>query len=141
MRVLYPTGIVTQYFGRNPIFINKGYGTWGLAPHGDTTRASYTVPTGRKAVLTAAFVHLIRVTAPAPAGEAAIYVYVIYNGGSSYYLLQDVFNTGAGQQASLTHGGMIFLVAADSVELHTLDASTGGTMAYRGHFNLVEFDP
>jgi hypothetical protein len=141
MRVIYPTGTYTQFFGRSPSYSNNGYGNWAVNPHADTTRASYTVPANRRAVLTGCMCHILRVTVAAPVGNAAIYVISTIGGGGFYSCIAELLTNNIGDQQTALFSGQAWLTAGDTVELHTLDISTGGTVTYRGSFCIVEFSP
>lgn len=141
MIIIYPTGTVTQFYGRNALYLNKGFTILPTGPHGVTTRDSYTVPAGRRAVITSMYLHFQRITVAAPIGvyQSAI---VLTQSGNSYTLcrIMSVGNV-VNDNLSIVNPGQVFLNAGDFVGIETSDASTGGTVGYRAQMAVTEFDP
>lgn len=141
MKVLYPTNPTTQYYGRNATYLNGGYGAFAVAPHADTQRFLYTVPANRRAVITSASIHIIRITAAAPLGYAVMYIPANIHSVTVYVAVAEINSNGVGDKGQDEIGGLVWLTAGDTAEIRTSDSSTGGTISYRGSFTLVEFDP
>jgi hypothetical protein len=130
-----------EWWDRNPITNSIQYVATGVAPHGATQRASYTVPAGKKAYVDMVLLTVRRDLAAGAAALAAAYATYTPSGGTETRLFQqgDFQNTvNAGQQATITQFG--FLGVGDAVKLYTLDASTGGTYTYLIGAKITEYD-
>lgn len=117
------------------------YGANSVAPHAQTTRASYTVPANRKAVVEASFVQMIRDSAAAAASIVQASFYYTKSGGSA----QQVINAFSGSNVlwSGDHFGIgwsLRLFAGDVIDLRTSDVSTGGTNTFNLFARATEYD-
>jgi hypothetical protein len=125
-----------HYYDRNPAIQHVIYAATGVAPHGGTSRATYTVPSGKKAIVEAAHVAVTRQTAAAPVGLISFRLTIAgANLGSLYYMRNAV---GDYEQLTDLTGGLF--PAGTAFDLDTTDASTGGTCAYHGGVKIMEFD-
>jgi hypothetical protein len=128
------------YYDRNPTLPNQRFGQNAVAPHGLTTRFTYTVPSARKAFLGALYAHVFRVTAGAPVGLVVCTV-THTNGANIANLVDFAFtdNTLLAQR-QVAYGSSDVMVAGDTLVLQTSDGSTGGTVDYRIDSKITEFD-
>lgn len=141
MNIAYPTGVVTAFYGRNPLRIFKGYQAFGVAPHGTVVRATYTVPLGRRAVVTSCVLHVNRVTVAAPVGQAVSAVELNQGGLTQYVAKMILYDNAVGANKDLPLSGEIWLTENDFIRLVTIDGSTGGTCDYILTLNAMEYDP
>ena len=140
MKILYPAGVKREYFDRNAIETNGSFVSSALAPHAITARISYTVPVGKRAVITTLFVIVERATVGTTAFDAEASVYV--NNQSLDRAICTVLNSsnvvGVISQAAI--GLQYYLKAGDGVTGYTQDSSTGGSCLYRIGFGILEFE-
>lgn len=140
MRILYPTRSGRQFYEANSITRVITCAVLSAAPHALTQRASYTVPVGRRAFITATNLILWRDSAAAPVGEYLISVRLTINGvQASLRRVASRSNTlyiydiqGLAEQ--------VLMNSTDQVELMTFDGSTGGTCSFIGSVTYVEYD-
>ncbi len=126
------------YYDRNPLTNRISYVAGSVAPHGSTSRATYTVPTGRKAFVSLIQGELLRQTAAAPAGDAQFIVRDLT--GGAHYLTQDILTNGVGDKAQAVMGANMTMLAAEVIQILTGDGSIGGTFYYSITAQSVEFD-
>lgn len=115
------------YYDRAPVPTVIAYNAT-VGPHGQTTRASYTVPTGKKAFIESLFAFVQRAAAATAAGNQ--FGIIGYTPASAAYadIAAPVVNSntvGTSQALTLTNFGM--MAAGDAIFLQTVDNSTGGT--------------
>jgi len=131
------------YYDRNPISQTINYDASAVAPHADTVRGTYTVPSGKKAYLETVWLHTLVATVAAPAGlKRTRILLVIATGGTSTLddaVLAAVENT-AGNKEHVSYQGSLLMMVSDVLELHTEDGGTGGTVDHRMAAKFVEFD-
>lgn len=125
-----------EWYDRNPSDQSVGYLAVAVAPHTTTTRATYTVPTGRKAFITALHAEVYRRDAPTTAGK--VYAQVFWSG--VVMLKASHLNATVGSVERSSVGVDNALMAGDTVFIETCDLSTGGTMDYQVGVAIVEFD-
>ena len=112
-----------------------------VAPHGQTTRASYTVPTGKKAFIESLFAFIQRASAATAAGNQFGIIGYTPSGGAYADIAAPVVQSnalGTSQALTLTNFGM--MVAGDVIFLQTVDNSTGGTGWHLQSCKFNEFD-
>lgn len=129
------------YHDRTPVAKASNYGADGIGPHGTTVRSTYTVPSGKKALLMGAQVNAYRATAAAPVGKvmAKLVVSPAVGGGTNPVLRSSAGNA-VGELFGDNIGEVGVFSAGDVASLTSEDASTGGTVDYRLSMNLSEFD-
>jgi len=115
--------------------VSIDYTAANVAPHTQVVRATYTVPTGKKAFCSRAYSELIRSAAATTLGKAAVLLVT----STTLIIVNKHYDNTVGRRewAALSMGG-IFL-AGDVVTVQTYDLSTGGTMDYIGIIGLMEF--
>lgn len=127
-----------EWFDRNPLPTAIGFHASGVAPHGNTVRATYTCPASRKAWISSIFFNVVRLTAAAPAGEVILQAEAPTAGVSAAIIV--LGSNGVGDRASDGFGQSITLRAADIVRIITQDTSTGGTCRYDEDVAILEYD-
>lgn len=126
-----------DWFERNGDNARVTYHTLGVAPHGDTQRASYTCPAGKKAQVSI-FMSIARATAAAPAALVRIGATLV---GLGYVAHAQISNDNAvGARDSCNVAFAVILDAGDEISINTQDSSTGGTIDYLGTLLIREFD-
>jgi len=129
-----------EWYDRNPITKTIGYYATNVAPHSATVRATYTVPTGKKAFLDLISLVLERVTVATTVGLCTIVVR--YNEGTGNWLILNArFQDNAVRASKWNNQGESgVLQASDCVDIFTSDNSTGGEMLYSACVKITEFD-
>ncbi|TAJ19063.1 MAG: hypothetical protein EPO65_07665 [Dehalococcoidia bacterium] len=136
-------GARPNYYDRNASDVSLNWNTGGTGPHAATTRATYTVPAGKKALVESAVVYLQRLVAQSSIGLVSISASVWSAGGSFLYNVAIVTSyTGSGYQApAAQHQSNIgVLFAGEVLKLISVDYGTDGTVAYDGSVKIVEMD-
>src|SRR5688572_27707461 len=115
-------GARPTYVDRNPVNQSKVYNTAAVAPHGDTQRWVYTVPSGKKARINTVFTRWSRVTAGAPVGNVIAYIQQTPSGGSAGFVAvsEGAENTVRAAKTNALAGVGEFL-AGDVLDGHTVD--------------------
>lgn len=113
------------------------------APHASTTRATYTVPAGAKALVEQANLASVVDAAVTTAGVALVRARVTPDSGGAHAVGTLVAPTAlvVGTGDSRTEPMGILLNAGNVVDLFTEDAATGGTRRYEASIDLLEFTP
>jgi len=106
------------------------------APHGLTTRFTYTVPANRIAIIENTMIEALRLTAAGTLGTVDVYILAdsVYIAKVFFYN-NTVYSAGYENQAK-----QILLKAGETCVGKTSDGSTGGTVNYRMMVNILEFD-
>lgn len=121
--------------------IDDEYAAGGIAPHGLTTRWTYTVPVSKIAVIELIMVNILRDGASAAPSSVQGRIEYTPSGGALGQLLTAEIVTGVlGDKDGKVWGGQLWLYAGDVLQCRTFDASTGGTMTYRLTFKGVVLD-
>jgi len=130
-----------EWYDRNPAVRFLQYSADGAAPHTDTERWNYTIPTGKKAFAEASELEIVRATAASAAGLVMCRVNYRPSGGIPYRLLTLRMRTnGVGDARLIQLGHSVTLLAGDALYGYTADQSTGGTMDYTETVKITEFD-
>jgi len=74
-------GARPAYYDRDPVMVNQESSLAALAPHGSTTRFTYTVPSGKKAYMEVSYADVTVITAAAPAGSKSVRLTYTPDGG------------------------------------------------------------
>lgn len=130
-----------NYYDRTLAIATASYLAEGLAPHADTQRWSYTVPSGKKAYLQALTCMMHRDIAAAPAARAIVFARYTPSGGSATYLavVKELQNA-LGIPHSSSFAGTGVMRAGDVLISETGDGSTGGAYTFLSAAWLAEFD-
>ena len=128
-------------YDRTPAVKAIFYQASGVAPHIATSRASYTVPAGRKARVTSYKLQTDRATAATTAGKVGVYALYTPSGqGALTVRLSYSLSNTVGFTDEINSPGFDILLPGDVLAIYTVDASTGGTMNYDLAVNILEFD-
>lgn len=128
---------------RNPNTLNPGnqYNAQAVAPHGATTRWTYTVPSNFRTMVSSIFAQFMRITAAAPVGRLSAGVQYTASGGAGEFMLRGVCLTNViGDKDSQSWHGDMVMLAGDNLLGTTSDAGTGGTVDYTVSWQGVEFN-
>lgn len=129
------------YFDRNGVPTAIAMTVNASAPNIETVRASYTVPAGRKAYLSAVWLWVRRMTAAAPAALAYSDLRYTPNGGTNRYMSQAPLATnGVNDFSDRTLTGFDIMSTGDNIQLVQADGSTGGTCEFFSTAKYTEFD-
>jgi hypothetical protein len=136
MRVNTGFSAKAAYYDRNPLDVSQHFGVSGLAPATLTTRATYTVPSGRKAFLAWVDLTIMRDAAAAPAGR----VMIDADGPAAIGILCLQLQNVVGVITSKTLYQGALSLAGSVHTLDTWDVSTGGTNEVELYRQITEFD-
>lgn len=123
---------MSKYLERISNWLTQSFVAGGVAPHTDTARFTYTVPTSYYATLTWSYLENHRDTVATTAGESIVYLTVTQPGETevTWRKISLVANTvGASSISQVAHE--ILLEPGAVVKAYTADNSTGGTVTYR----------
>jgi hypothetical protein len=128
------------WYDRNAEDVSIIFGTDGVAPHAQTTRASYTVPAGKRAIVAAALASVQRATAPS-SGLARLQADIIVVIPSIVALVVARLIDGTqGAHMDMVLATSTVLDAGAVVSIRTYDDNIGGTVDYLLSAQIVEFD-
>ena len=137
MRVSQAPSTRGFWHDRNPSDLQSTQFTGSaVAPHGATTRWTYTVPTARKAYLGSLMLRWRRVTVAAPVGQITINFRI---GGLQRALVQNTLNA----VDSIEMVPLVLnmsLTAANAIDSLSTDLGTGGTCDIHTALQAVEYD-
>lgn len=130
MRIQYPVYNASPYYDRIPLqkFIN--YEGLGIAPHGETQRDLYSVPTGRRARVTSISLLAVRITVAAPVGLVKATLRVTSGAVTRDVQYAVMLDNNVGGRCEVHIGESLWLESNDELRLMTTDLSTGGTVTY-----------
>lgn len=139
MKILFPTMQARPFYDRNATYAGLAYNVAGLAPHAYTSRASYTVPANKRALLTGIGMYWIRTAAAAPAG--VVRVWGIINWIANY---GTICNLATAKNAVndievVNFPCQIWLETGMTLTLATDITGTGGTSSFWLTATYVEF--
>jgi len=126
VRVGHASGQRQQPIDRLSTTIGQFWYSDDVAPHAETERFAYTVPTGYKAIITQAEGIVQRATAATTVGRVKAYVDTTPGYVVRAHLLKN--NVGDSEQHMVPFTQP--LLAGDYANGYTSDASTGGTVDY-----------
>ena len=141
MRVGFPGGPRLAWYDRNPASKANHYGQT-LAPHTPVTRLSYTVPSGKKAMVEVLQTGVKRITVATTPESPTCYWTLTPNGGAKKWILGariDMLNI-VGDSDDRGIGTTLPLFAGDALDGDTGDTSTEGTVFFFLAYKLTEFD-
>lgn len=129
------------FYDRNATALTVGFLVGPIGPHGATVRDSYTVPAGRKTIINAIDIVLLRTTATAAGPQVQSYYTYIPNGGVDQIIIFNSILLGTvGDRASNQLGLEFVMYPGDELTITTGDASAGGGVFYSNHAMITEFD-
>lgn len=129
------------YYDRNPAVQFAAYSASAVAPHTATVRATYTVPTGKKAYLESLLCRARRNAAASAVGQQIAYAqYTPSGGAASIFIMAELFNNTVGATAFVNQGQSGLMAAGDIIDLVTVDNSTTGSGDYNLAARIVQYD-
>jgi len=129
------------WYDRNPTNRYQYFLGTNLTPHAITQRWTYTVPTGKKALLELAWVLCRRMTAATTAGRPySVIDYQPYGGTEAALLMAEVVTNNVAETSEKQLGQSIIMNPGDLIRGLTVDDSTGGNCDYRLIAKITEFD-
>ena len=129
------------WYDRNAASRADTYTGQQLAPHALTTRLTYTVPAGKKAIVELLQVKCVRRTAATTVGLVYAYATITPSGGSEKEILDSyLFGNAVGDKDGQALQGTLVLCTGDVINMKTYDGSTGGTVDYFLAYKVTEFD-
>jgi hypothetical protein len=129
------------WYDRNPSQVLLWWTVNNQAPHAETVRWTYTVPSGKKAMLEALDGLICIITAATTAGRRSIYVKLTRPSvGSAFIFNLQILTNNVGDVQTKGLGTSLLMLAGDILEGYTSDGSTGGTADYRLMAKITEFD-
>lgn len=112
-----------------------------VGPHAGILRATYTVPAGKKTLVDFIEATGYRVTAAGPSGIIALYGMYTPSGGAGRILYRHWTDLPAVNATYDKHlNSRLLMQVGDTIDMYTLDSSTGGTVSHYGLINTNEFD-
>lgn len=140
-----------QFSDRDAIPRHFRTSLFGIGPHGNTLRASYTVPTGFQSQVSGVYIFLTIQTAAVVAGRRAMTIGVnsVVSGApvsvsvmsrsipTSENTVGALVDTAGGSELGISY----LLQEGESITISTLDSSTGGTLQYFGSVIVTEYFP
>jgi hypothetical protein len=112
-----------------------------LSSHSLTTRASYTVPVAKRALVSGIATNIIRNVVATTVGTAIIRFRILRSGGSTLNVYYHAFTSNTVEDSTSLNMAMNYhLAAGDYIEITTEDPSTGGNHVYSYNAAVEEFD-
>jgi hypothetical protein len=124
------------YYDRNPLTASLSFIGSALGPHAQTTRATYTVPSTKKAMLTHATLLIERQVVATTVGQALNNTSV--NGPTTF--MAGIGTNTVGDRDMAAPGSQLVILAGQVVNALTSDVSTGGQVNYLIAVGIQEFD-
>lgn len=130
-------GASKQIYEKNAISESAEFTQNNVAPHGDTLRATYTVPNTKLAEIQMIELFVFRRSAGSSIGNVEIKVDSSIRGRLATIIFRD--NT-VGAVSSQNFGKSLLLETGEIITISTEDDSTGGTLNYSINVGITEFD-
>ena len=140
MTILYPAGAKRDWIERNPVDKAQYFFQLNVSPHSSTWRFDYTVPAGRKAIISGCVINLRKRTVAT--SEVDELVTIVKNRTTSFIYIGAIFNVinTVGQEKTMIIPLLVVLNAGEMISGATQDDNTGGAMDYFMQLSMVEFD-
>jgi len=133
---LTPFSPLLEWYDRNPADRTINYSAVGVAPHVLTERASYTVPSGKKAFVGGAAVLLLRDGTPTTA--APVNGNIIFGANGTMWVSHTNATLNSSEKETVTFNGV--LLEGTTLKIYTQDTSNGGSYTYRICCVAMEFN-
>jgi hypothetical protein len=124
------------YYDRAPTNTALNFQSNAIAPAGTTVRATYTVPTARKAIITGGSCGVRRRTA----ATTPAYPNVQLAAPSGFLAQLSTGSNAIDQGADITIASGQVALAGQAIAFQTTDSSTAGTVDFYGVCAILEFD-
>lgn len=133
------------YYDRGAANTLLAYTATAVAPHAATVRATYTVPTGKRAYIDSARVEIINQTPAAGGGIAFLTVNLNSATEGTNVMCGHIQDRVGGTWAtgfwvSQVVGAIGLIVAGDTVRIISSDGAATGNANYRAFSKIAEFD-
>lgn len=129
------------YYDRNPTIGHISYEDVGIGPHSETIRGTYTVPTGKKAVIESIWIEITRFEVATSAGRT--FGRVMYSTDGAVWksiARAEVVDRTMFAKATFYGQNLGILDTGQSLRFTTFDGSTGGYCSYAIIVKLQEFN-
>jgi len=115
--------------------------TINTGPHSVTSRSTYTVPAGKRALIVSVNAQAYRTSTPTTPGEWGFTGSIKPSGGATAIYFRSLSSSNVAY-TSIAHVDVlnIFLNAGDVIDIQTNDGSIGGTIRYNTGILYKEFD-
>ncbi len=124
-----------------PSKVTAAYAAAGVAPHGFTSRWSYTVPVQRQGYAEVLACHIFRDAAAGAAAQVLNFINYTPSGGAVTRPVEAAMaNLALGGRDVVNWGSHLWLKAGDNFECFTADASAAGTVRYITSLVATEYD-
>jgi len=141
MRTGQPLIARPEWYDRNAASQNHFWEGADTGPHADTSRRTYTVPAGKKAMVEILQATVLRTAAATTLGYMEAWWNLTPSGGTARCIIRASIKTNTvGDRHDMAVGGSVMLFAGDEIDGHTMDLSTGGTGYYFISYKITEFD-
>lgn len=133
----------TEWSDRNPVSRHLYVYTGEIAPEGSTERASYTVPTGKKAKVHGVFCWVQIVTAATTPGRRYIAIDITDNQYNMYTVINAAFSSNNNTEGTETQefiGYSYILLAGEKISITTYDGSDDGICTFYSSVIVTEYD-
>jgi len=124
------------WYDRNPIRRQLSYVGSAIAPHGLTSRASYTVPTGKRAYIQSMECALACSETVTQFGRTRCMIYVESNPVLGIY--QSLERLLYESHEAVGESGEI--QAGETIQIYTYDSDGDGNYDYMGMIHMIEFN-
>lgn len=130
-------------YDRNPITVALSVAPGTVAPHADTIRASYTIPTGKRAILEAVDIIIEIITAAGPSGDKRAELRYVPNGGADTQFIRAgllASSNTIGDKQFKAFGLSAIFSDGDVINARTADIGTGGTTSPQIKAKFTEYE-
>ncbi len=124
------------YYDRNTTQTSLNNETLAAAPHAPVTRATYTVPSARKALITSTHIEASRETAATTLGRVRILIGGSFGGAATVTM----FENAVGARVVGDPSGGESAIAGLQITIQDEDTSTAGTVSFEEQVSVIEFD-
>lgn len=129
------------YYDRNAFTQGQSYNVAGIAPHGVTTRWTFTVPSNQKAYVQACVCKLMRDGVAAPVGTALAQIdWGCDVGGAAFAAFACVLDNTMGARDNSNVGQTGLMTPGNTLTGSTADFGTGGSFLYELSAVIARFD-
>lgn len=141
MRLAHLQSSRPPWYDRNSVTYAFSGTALNAAPHGTTSRATYTVPANRKAMLEFTTNYIQRVTAAAPNGTIGAFVNLLPATGGGIFAMQNFLISNTVLQIVTENSEQqAVMIEGDYLSITDYDDSTGGTATIATSVKITEYD-
>ncbi len=141
MKVIQTFSARPDWYDRNPSSALWEVELVGIAPHSETVRGTYTVPSGKLAVVDIVYLEIMRTDVPDAVGRAALRLLYSDDGATWRTIAKADLKTAEMFGIDKVHlTGLGIFMPGDSFRITTFDGSTGGECYYNAVVKIFTFD-